>query len=134
MVQPLAPTEMEVSRRIAVLEAIRKAVDANEIIKLPQFHPGKDNCRCTEENPYGGAVGPYRYQFEGEEDLLHLIVTRADGAQLSPEEGQSVAKYLLPEIPPGLIWIKPGEYSQHFFCGHDDLVAHTTWHTSKSDV
>jgi hypothetical protein len=75
----------------------------------------------AEENAFCGNVGPYRYQFEGEEDLLHLIVTRQDKDRLTVEEAQEVAGFLMPGIPAGLVWLKPGEFSQHFWVGHDEL-------------
>jgi hypothetical protein len=63
---------------------------------------------------------------EGEEDLLHLIVVRQDGKELTPAEGQAVAGFVWPGVPSALIWLKPGVLSQHFYVGHDELV-------SKSD-
>ena len=123
--------EEERAQRWRVLAAIRTSVESNTQIRLPAYD--KDFSRPAisalasvgvEPNPFGGQVGPYRYQFEGEEDLLHLIVTRQDGSPLSAEEGQSVARFLLPTLPAGLIWIRPGEFSQHFYCGHDDLLKH----------
>lgn len=76
----------------------------------------------AEPNDFTGIAGLYRYQFEGEEDLLHLIVTRTDGQVLSAEEGQEVAGFVLEGVPPALIWLRPGTYSQHFYFGHDHLV------------
>jgi hypothetical protein len=100
------------------------------MIKLPDFDPtvsrGSGDFALTtvgiEPNDFGGRVGPYRYQFEGEEDLLHLIVTRLDGEPLSVEEGRDVAGFLLPEVEPGLLWLRPGQASQHFYLAHDELV------------
>lgn len=125
-------TENELGRRAAVLGAIREFVGSNATIKLPPFDRERSapsvHAALTsvgiEENDFGGSVGDYRYQFEGEEDLLHLIVTRLDGQPLSAEEGQAVAAFLLAPMPPGLVWIRPGEYSQHFYMGHDDLVTY----------
>lgn len=67
-------------------------------------------------------MSDYRYQFEGEEDLLHLIVTRIDSGKITPAEGQQVVSFLLPNLPTALLWLKPGEYTQHFYCGHDELL------------
>jgi hypothetical protein len=78
----------------------------------------------VEPNPYSGTCGPFRYQFEGEEDLLHLIVTRHDGEPISPREGQEVASFVLEGLPTAMIWLRPGEYSQHFYFGHDELLNH----------
>ena len=127
----LEPNEEELGQRQRVIAAIRTSVESNTQIRLPAYD--KDFSRPAisalasvgvEPNPFGATVGLYRYQFEGEEDLLHVIVTRQDGTTISAEEGQSVAKFLLPTLPAGLIWIKPGEVSQHFYCGHDDLMKH----------
>lgn len=117
-VNALSPSPVEAEIRAAVISALKEAIGANVAIKLPDFDPSGG-----EQSPFAGFVGPYRYQFEGEEDLLHLVVTRGDGHPLSAEEGQEVARFLLPGMPAGLLWIRPGEFSQHFFCGHDDLVA-----------
>ena len=96
---------------------------------LPDFDPetgtASESALLTvgaEPNPYCGTLGPFRYQFEGEEDLLHLIVTRCDGEPLTPEEGQTVAGFVLEGVPPGLVWFRPGDRSQHFFVGHDELL------------
>jgi hypothetical protein len=114
----LAPSLEELRQRHLVISAIKQAVSTNTTIKLP----GVGELRSP--NQYAGLVSSFKYEFEGEDDLLHLAVTRCDGAALSPEEGQTVVSWLLPGMPPGLIWIRPGEFSQHFYCGHDDLVAH----------
>ena len=118
-------------RRKGVIDSVRHAIEANVQIKLPPFDPQFSQRSdaavasvALEPNSFGGRVGIYRYQFEGEEDLLHLIVSRLDGSVLSAEEGQAVASFLLPGLAAGLVWIRPGEFSQHFYCGHDDLVTH----------
>jgi hypothetical protein len=114
----LEPTAQEITRRAEVIAAIREAVTNDMTIKLPPL--------STQAVPsrYGGQVGGYAYQFEGEEDLLHLSVARQGGGTLTAEEGQAVASFLLEGMPPGLVWIRPGKSSQHFFFGHDDLVQH----------
>lgn len=75
-----------------------------------------------EANPFGGGIGPYRYQFEGEDDLLHVFIVRADAHSLTPQEARSVFEQLLPDLPPALVWLKPGTVSQHFYFGHDELL------------
>jgi len=111
-------TESEIAHRKQVIAAIVVAVDCNQTIRLPRLSSDPQP-----PNQYEGTVGDYHYQFEGEDDLLHLAVTRTDQKEISAEEGQAVAAFLLDGIPPGLVWIRPGEFSQHFYCGHDDLVA-----------
>jgi hypothetical protein len=125
----IVPTPAEQSRRNEVIEAVLEATRSAKTIKLPPYDPdhsvGADVAYQTigiEPNPFGGTVGPFRYQFEGEEDLLHLIVSRSDLKALSPEEGQEVCGYLLPDVSKALVWFKPGEVTQHFYVGHDDLL------------
>jgi hypothetical protein len=79
-----------------------------------------------EPNAYGGSVGEYRYQFEGEDDLLHLYIVRQSGDDVAVEEAQAVTEFLLPGIPKALIWFHPGVKSHHFFLGHDLLLEHLT--------
>lgn len=127
----LHPTAPESARAVEVFEAILDCVRRDEAIKLPPFDASQSQPAehvalqsvGIEPNPFGGRVGDYRYQFEGEEDLLHLIVTRNDGAELTPEEAQQVAGFLLPNVPPAVIWLKPGQFTQHFYVGHDELLS-----------
>lgn len=119
----------ETELRDAVRAEIERCTLSDITIKLPDFDPAKSipgqvalHSVGVEPNAFGGTVGPYRYQFEGEEDLLHLIVTRQDGQVLKPEEGQDVLRFVLPDVPEALIWFKPGEFSQHFYVGHDELL------------
>jgi hypothetical protein len=122
--------EVEQQRRDEVMRRILDYVRENRTIKLPPFDPSlaRPNDRYAlinigvEPNEFSGTVGRYRYQFEGEEDLLHLIVTTEEGEPLTAEEGQQVASFVLNGLPPALIWLRPGELSQHFYFGHDDLV------------
>ena len=100
-----------------MLAAIKEAVTRNATIKL---------AGPTGESLYNGSRGTYKYEFEGEDDLLHLSITKTSGERLTPEEAQEVVAWLLPGMPSGLIWIRPGEYSQHFYCGHDDLTRHVS--------
>lgn len=124
------PTEEERRQGAAVFAAILDHIRRDSTIKLPPFDPQVSQPATNfalqsvgiEPNAFGGCVGDFRYQFEGEEDLLHLIVTRNDGRELSPEEGQAIARFLLPNVPPAVIWLKPGKFSQHFYVGHDELL------------
>ena len=126
----IEPTAAEIDQRKLVVARILEFIAANQTIKLPPFDPLLDRPSDRfalqsvgiEPNPFGGICGAYRYQFEGEEDLLHLIVTRNDDGPLSPQEGQTVAGFLLEGVSPALIWLRPGEYSQHFYVGHDELT------------
>jgi hypothetical protein len=116
-------------RRDEVLARIAECVRTNQTIKLPPFDPSRSlegasfALQAIEPNDFSGTLGAYRYQFEGEEDLLHLIVLRSDGSPLTAEEGQTVAGFLLEGLPSALIWLKPGTLSQHFYFGHDELLA-----------
>jgi len=127
---PIIPNPEEQARRDEVMRRILACVEVNQTIKLPPFNPElsrpSDRYALTsiglEENDYCGWLGDYRYQFEGEEDLLHLIVTQKEGQELTPEVAQQVAGFVLRGLPSALIWLKPGEVSQHFYFGHDELV------------
>lgn len=97
---------------------------------LPAFDPALDRPSDQyallsiglEPNNFSGSLDVFRYQFEGEEDLLHLIVTRYDQRPFPAEEAQTVASFVLRGMPTALIWLRPGEFSHHFYFGHDDLV------------
>lgn len=126
----MSPTPEELETRDRVIQAVLANIRDDRRIFLPPFDPSlsrpSDQFALQsvglEPNDFGGTVGEYRYQFEGEEDLLHLIVSRIDGTRLTPEKGQEVAGFLLPELPQSLIWFKPGEFTQHFYVGHDELL------------
>ncbi len=123
------PTDAERARRDEIARRILEHIAKNRRIALPPFDSAtaRPNDRFAlvnvglEPNEFSGTLGSLRYQFEGEEDLLHLIVT-ADGASVSVAQGQRVASFVLAGVPTALVWLKPGELSQHFYVGHDDLV------------
>ena len=123
-------TETERRHRDTVIEAVLSAVRDDRRILLPRFDPSRSlggggfalQAIPLEENPFGGAIGPFRYQFEGEDDLLHVFVVREDGGLVSPEEARGVFSQLLPDLPSALVWLKPGTVSQHFYFGHDELL------------
>lgn len=129
--QAVRPTHEESHRRREVLETILRYTRENQTIKLPDFDRASAEASETyalasvgiEPNDFGGTVGEYRYQFEGEEDLLHLMVTRLDAEKITAEEGQRVAEFLFQGVKPELAWFKPGQYSQHFYIGHDVLLS-----------
>ena len=125
----MQPSSFEIETRELVLARILDAIRSGTTIKLPVFDPDYSvagqvafQTIGVEPNPYGGTLGPLRYQFEGEEDLLHLIVSRLDLGPISIEEGQLVCQWLFPEVPVALIWFKPGTVTQHFYLGHDILL------------
>lgn len=111
-----------------ILEDVRE----NRVVKLPPFDASLERpddryallSVGIEHNDYGGRVGTFRYQFEGEEDLLHLIITHVEGEAVTPHEGQQVAGFVLQGMPTAMIWLRPGTYSQHFYFGHDELLNH----------
>lgn len=128
-VHAMTPTPAERARRDGIARRVLEYIAENRRIALPPFDPAlaRPNDRFAlvnvglEPNEFGGTLGSFRYQFEGEEDLLHLIVT-AEGREISVAEGQRVAAFVLAGVSPALIWLKPGEMSQHFYVGHDELV------------
>ncbi|HRF59595.1 MAG TPA: hypothetical protein PLH94_06720 [Fimbriimonadaceae bacterium] len=126
----IQPTPEAIERRDAVINAVLGSIRAGTPIRLtrPLLDASPSQPRfalldvAREPGPYAGAVGEFLYQFEGEEDLLHLFIVREDGAELSVDEARQVVSFLLPTVSPGLVWLKPGSVSQHFFLGHDVLV------------
>lgn len=121
------PTIEERTRRDAVFARILACIRSDERILLPPFVRGEATASADyallaiEDNPFSGTVGEYRYQFEGEDDLLHVFVMRQDRAPLPVSEAQKVVGFLLPHVPPALIWLRPGTLSHHFYVGHDEL-------------
>ena len=125
----MQPTATQSQVRNSILGALNNAIADNQTVKLPDFDPSVSVASPVslvtagiEPNPYGGTVGDFRYQFEGEEDLLHLFVTRVDGGSLTVAEGQEVLRWLFPTIPVAQVWLKPGELSQHFYMGHEVVL------------
>ncbi|MBS1721854.1 MAG: hypothetical protein JSS66_02485 [Armatimonadetes bacterium] len=125
----LSPTAAEQARLSSVLAAVRAAVSQEQTIRLPAYDPSTavpgSNALSTvgiEPNPFGDTVATYRYQFEGEDDLLHLFIVGTDQATLTVEEAQAVAGWILDGVAPGLLWFKPGTTSHHFYLGHDVLI------------
>lgn len=131
----------EAARRHAVLSKLLEFIVADRPIKLPSFDKRTDRPTDRfallsigiEPNDFSGSVGDYRYQFEGEEDLLHLIVTKNNGQGLTVKEAQIVAAWLLEGVPPAMIWLRSGDYSHHFYVGHDELVGRIDVGTRSDD-
>jgi len=71
---------------------------------------------------YGAILGDFRVQFEGEDDLLHLAITRVDGGRVSHEDAQHIADLFFHAVPKGLIYSRPAEYSVHYYVAHDLLL------------
>lgn len=138
---PLTPTEQEIHRRNEVINRLLDHIREDVRIKLPDFDPSKERPSDLyalinvgiEPNQFSGTIGRFRYQFEGEEDLLHLIVTSQDDAGLSTAEGHEVGSFVLQGVPTALIWLRPGSLSQHFYVGHDELIKHLApeWQPDK---
>jgi hypothetical protein len=105
----LSSTDAELVRRSEVMDRVLEHIKADRVIKvgLPEF---------------AGAVGEFRYDFEGEDDLLHISVSRTDQERICVEDAQDVVHFLLPQVAWGVIWLKPGTQSHHFYVGHDELL------------
>ncbi|MCS7310251.1 MAG: hypothetical protein NZ741_08535 [Armatimonadetes bacterium] len=71
---------------------------------------------------YGATLGEYRVQFEGEDDLLHLSITRVDGGRMTHDEAQQLADLFFHAVPKGLIQCLPAEHSVHYYIAHDLFV------------
>jgi hypothetical protein len=124
-----AYTPEETAQRDSVRAALKEAINSAQTILMPDYRgnegPGDFALQNVglEPNAYGGTAQGLRYQFEGEEDLLHLFIVRADGGSATVEEAKDLAAWLLPEVPPGMIWLNAGRRSMHFHFGHELLVA-----------
>lgn len=110
----LEPSPEELAKLESVRNSLRDAIQVGTMIPFETL-PDTE-CRFV------GHVAEFRYQFEGEEDLLHLIVERCDKGALTPEEGQAVAGFVLNGMNLGLVRLTPGHHSQHFYFGHEDLM------------
>ncbi|MDM7460447.1 MAG: hypothetical protein P3X24_002190 [bacterium] len=72
---------------------------------------------------YRAELEGYIIQFEGEDDLLHCSVTRADGGQVALETAHQLVEPFFAVMPKGIVWFKPAEYSVHYYVGHDHFLA-----------
>lgn len=109
-------SESERQRRDVVLARIRDSIRAERTIPFQPFRAGS-------EPEFGGHAGRFRYLFEGEDDLLHLIIEKIDGSGMKPSESRAAARFLLPEVPEAMIWLRPGEAAHHYYLGHDLLCS-----------
>ncbi|MCE9558862.1 MAG: hypothetical protein K8R88_07900 [Armatimonadetes bacterium] len=119
----------EQTARNQIIADILAKIEAGETIKLPPFDRSKQMGSDfalqnvgVESNPFGATVGKFRYQFEAEEDLLHLFIVRQDGTEITVEDAQPVASFVLGPVPTAMIWLRPGVFSQHFYLGHEALT------------
>ena len=94
----------------------------DEILALLTDYIRRNRLIPVNSRDFTGEVDEYAYAFEGEDDLLHLAISRKDRQPIEVEEAQEVVQFLLPDIPPGLIWVKPGTLEHHFYLGHDELL------------
>lgn len=109
---PFDPSVDEIAERDRLIAELRRWIaEGKRILLSPDGR-----------SPFSGAVREYEFSFEGEDDLLHLSVKRTDGRELSVEEAQTVADFVLNDVEKGLIWLKPGVFSHHFYLGHDELL------------
>jgi hypothetical protein len=130
----MQPTPQEIERRNQVMAQILQDIQTNTTIRLPDFNPAvsrpSDEFALlsigAEPNHYGGEIGNMRYQFEGEEDLLHLFIVKIDQSEITPQESQAVVDLLWPGIPTALMWFKAGKKSGHYYLGHDVLLEYLT--------
>jgi hypothetical protein len=127
----ISPDADALAQRGRIWMAVVEAIRGGARITLPEFDP--ETAKPSEvamltlpANAYRGAVGGFVYQLEGEDDLLHLAVSREDGLELAPEQGQAVAGFVFEGVPASLVWLKPGRLSQHFYVGHEELLAALT--------
>ncbi|HEY3780582.1 MAG TPA: hypothetical protein VGL56_05825 [Fimbriimonadaceae bacterium] len=109
MMRKIEATAAEIAVRDQIISELLSCIESNS--RIPMSDPR-----------FAGSLGSFFYFFEGEDDLLHLGVSRSDGAPLAVEDAQQVALFLMPDLPPGVLWVKPGTYSQHFYFGHDELL------------
>lgn len=105
----LSLSDAEAQSLDALMSRVRAAILAGETIRYadPQF---------------SGAAAGLQFQFEGEEDLLHLVVTALNGGEPDLALAQALAARLLAPVSPALYWMRPGELSHHFYLAHDRLI------------
>lgn len=83
---------------------------------------------------YGATLGDFRVQFEGEDDLLHLAITRVDGRPISHEHAQSIAEAFFHAVPKGLIQCRPATYSVHYYIAHETFVGYLEGDSLRGEV
>jgi len=83
---------------------------------------------------YGATLGNFRVQFEGEDDLLHLAITRTDDGEVSHREAQTIADAFFHRVPKGLIQCRPAVYSVHYYIAHDLFVDYLDGNSHGGEV
>ena len=122
------PSQEEEASRREILVRILDYIARSERIVLPEWDRSPQALSDyallnvgLEPNDFGSKVGEWRYQFEGEDDLLHLMVCRADQGPMPGSEARAIVDWLLAGVPTGLYWVKHATHSHHFYVGHDIL-------------
>ncbi len=123
-----SPTTEEDASREAILHRILDFIQRGERIVLPEWDRSPQSLSDyallnvgLEPNDFGSFVGEWRYQFEGEDDLLHLMICRRDQGAMPGSEARGIVDWLLKGVPTGLYWVKHATHSHHFYVGHDIL-------------
>ncbi|WKZ81350.1 MAG: hypothetical protein QY327_05465 [Fimbriimonadaceae bacterium] len=118
--------------RERVWSALAAYIEENRKVPFPR--PPDDSPRASFDptrgfpspgaltGPFGGVIGEYRFVFEGEDDLLHLLLMRTDGAALERESALEVAEFLTEGVPKSLKWLRLGPTSLSLYLGHDLLL------------
>lgn len=105
----LKPNPSDRTLRDEVLKSVLEFIRESKVIRM-------------NDPAFAGTVGEYKYFFEGEDDLLHVAIERKKEGPLSVEEAQAVLSFLAPLLPAGVVWVKPGTNSHHFYFAHDELL------------
>ncbi len=93
-----------------ILKAVLNAIEQSAPITLDRAEQ------------FGGQLGDYWVQFEAEDDLLHCLVRRLDGAPIALEEAHRVVEPFFGVLPKGIVWCKPASTSVHYYVGHDHFL------------
>lgn len=79
--------------------------------------------RLDNAERYRVELDGYIIQFEGEDDLLHCSVVRADGDLVALDAAHKIVEPFFGVMPKGIVWFKPAEHSVHYYVGHDHFLA-----------
>lgn len=110
-------------------EPIRRVLSA----LLEDLHAGLP-IRLDASARYRAEVDGYIIQFEGEDDLLHCSVARADGGRIDLAQAHRVVEPLFAVMPKGIVWFKPAEHSVHYYVGHDHFLQAHLQETTSSEA